>query len=132
MRVTKLIREFVEKEINAAIPTEEKIVYPELYQVRTAAADAVNEINRKVAAYTEQLCEEYRAQLNLPEGWEFKPNEYNMVMNRGWGSKMHDEGRRREQAARKRRQEAIDSILLELELGATKADLLRLIEEATK
>ena len=37
-----------------------------------------------------------------------------------------------EQAIRKKRTEAIESILLELELGATKADLERLIEEAIK
>ena len=43
---------------------------------------------------------------------------------------MHMASIAEEKRAREKRQEAIENILLELELGATKADLERLIAEA--
>ena len=126
MRVTKLIREYVEKTITAKMP------YGAPKEDYEAASKKLNdlgtEINEKVEAYAAQLIAE--AQPSLPEGFKLKLSNYNAVNWSSYGSPMHDKSQAHISEVKKKRAEAIESILLELELGATKADLERLIAEA--
>lgn len=126
MRVTKLIREYVEKTITAKMPygaptAEYKVACSRLNELAT-------EIKDKVAKYAKKLCEEATAQ--LPEGFYVIPSSNSTITSSSYNSPLQCAATKHEQAMREKRAKAIDSILLELELGATKADLERLIAEA--
>lgn len=126
MRVTKIIREYVEKTITAKMP------YGEPTKEYRAACKKMNdlqtEVNAKVMEYMRKLCKEATAQ--LPEGFYIKPNSEYPVTTSSFNSPMHNAASAHERETREKRQAAIESILVELELGATKADLERLITEA--
>ena len=126
MRVTKLIREYVEKTITAKMP------YGAPKEEYEAASKKLNdlgtEINEKVEAYAAQLIAE--AQPSLPEGFKLKLSNFNTVNWTSYGSPMYDKSQAHIDEVKKKRAAAIESILVELELGATKADLERLIEQA--
>lgn len=127
MRVTKIIREYVEKTINA------KITYGEPTQTykqhQQCLTDLTAQLNEKVEAYAQELL---AGVVNLPEGFEIKRTNYAIFGSTSYGSPMWEAANKHEKEIRDRRTEAIESILVELELGATKADLERLIAEAIK
>ena len=126
MRVTKLIREYVEKTITAKMPygspsAEYKAACSKMNELQTEAND-------KVIEYAKKLCEEATAQ--LPEGFHVKLQSNHPITSNSYNSPLQCAAVSHERAVREKRAEAIESILLELELGATKADLERLIAEA--
>ena len=126
MRVTKLIREYVEKTITAKMPYGEPTK-----QYKAACAQMSNlktEVNEKVVAYAKELCAEATAK--LPEGFYIKLHSNFPITSDSYDSPLQRAAVSHERAMREKRAEAIESILLELELGATKADLERLIAEA--
>ena len=125
MRVTKLIRDYVEKTI------ETKILYGDPVQAykreSKALSDLRDQLEEKVDAYAKELLASVS---NLPEGFTIT-RSHNCVFNSSsWNSPMHIASNAEERRVREKRQEAVENILLELELGATKADLERLIAEA--
>lgn len=125
MRVTKLIREYVEKTI------ETKILYGEPVQTykreSKALSDLRDQLEEKVDAYAKELLASVD---NLPEGFTIT-RSHNCVFNSSsWNSPMHIASNAEERRIREKRQAAVENILVELELGATKADLERLIAEA--
>lgn len=128
MRVTKIIREYVEKTIN------EKLVYgaptADYNATVSKMKDLQKEVNDQVVAYAEKLCAEATAK--LPEGFSVKLHTDYPVTSNSYNSPMYCAARKHEDEIRKKRKEAIENILVELELGATKADLERLISEAIK
>lgn len=125
MRVTKLIREYVEKTINA------KITYGEPTQTykqhSKALTDLRDQLEEKVDAYAQELLASIG---NLPEGFIIKRSSYCVFDSSSYRSPMYDADQAHQRQVREKRKEAIENILLELELGATKADLERLIAEA--
>ena len=126
MRVTKLIREYVEKTITAKMPygapsAEYKAACAQMCDLKT-------EVNEKVVAYAKELCAEATAK--LPEGFNVKLHSNFPITSDSYNSPLQCAAVSHERAMREKRAEAIESILLELELGATKADLERLIAEA--
>jgi hypothetical protein len=125
MRVTKLIREYVEKTITAKMPYGAPSA-----EYKTACQslnDLTSELNEKINTYAEELLAGVG---NLPEGFTIKKTHWSIFESSTWNSPMHTTASAHERKVREKRAEAIDSILVELELGATKADLERLIAEA--
>ena len=125
MRVTKLIRDYVEKTITAKMPYGEPV---QAYkQESKALSDLRDQLEEKVDAYAKELLANVS---NLPEGFTIT-RSHNCVFNSSsWNSPMHIASNAEERRTREKRQAAIENILLELELGATKADLEQLIAEA--
>ena len=126
MRVTKIIREYVEKTITAKMPygaptAEYKAACSKMGKLKT-------EVNNKVVEYAKKLCEEATAQ--LPEGFYIKLQSKFPVDSSAHNSPLQCAAVSHEREVRENRQRAIETILVELELGATKADLERLIAEA--
>lgn len=125
MRVTKLIREYVKKAI------ETKISYGESVQAykreSKALSDLCDQLEKQVDAYAKELLASVD---NLPEGFSITRTNYPVFNYSSWNSPMHIASITEEKRTREKRQAAVENILLELELGATKADLERLIAEA--
>lgn len=126
MRVTKRIAEYVTKEVEKAIPFGESVT--EYMEVSTRMNELKTEINDKAFEYAQKLCEE--ANSKLPEGFTIKPNGNWFVTSSSWGSPMETAANAHRQKVRNQRVAAVESILVSLELGATKAELAGLIAEA--
>jgi hypothetical protein len=127
MRVTKLIREYVEKTITT------KMAFGEPTENFRAARKLLDETERsveeKVEAYAKTLVAE--ANSGLPEGFKiYLSDTYGYVRSSHYDAPLAKAATAHEREVHAKRKAAIESILLELELGATKADLERLIEEA--
>ena len=127
MRVTKLIREYVEKTITAKMPYGEPT--EQFKAARKRLDDTEQEIERKVDEYAKKLIEE--ASPGLPEGFKiYLCDSYGYVRSSHYDAPLAKAAVAHEREVREKRKTAIETILLELELGATKADLERLIAEA--
>ena len=126
MRVSKIIREYVEKTITEKMPFGAPS--KEFKAARENLLKVEDEINIKVKAYAAKLCAE--ANKDLPEGFNVIVCGNSPCDSRYWNAPLHIASNTHENEVRKRRTDAIESILVELELGATKADLERLIAEA--
>ena len=126
MRVSKIIREYVEKTIVAKMPYgEPTITYKQHCQ---SLSDLTDQLNEKVNAYAEELLAGVG---NLPEGFTIKKTHWSIFESSTWNSPMHTAASTHERKVRENREKAIENILVCLELGATKADLEQLIAEAT-
>lgn len=125
MRVTKLISEYVRKTIEAKLPYGEPT--QTFKQHQQALINLRNQLEEKVKAYAQELLAGVD---NLPEGFEIKLSNHAMFDCTSYGSPMREAAAKHESEIRERRAEAIENVLVELELGATKADLERLIAEA--
>lgn len=126
MRVTKRIAEYITKEVEKAIPYGEPVTE---YMAACARKDKLKaEINDKVCDYARKLCEEANA--SLPEGFVIKLNSDYPVTSTSWCSPMDKAANSHRQKVRDQRSAAVESILVSLELGATKAELASLIVEA--
>lgn len=125
MRVTKIIREYVEKTIATKMPYgEPTATYRQHCQ---SLNDLTSQLNEKIDAYAEELLAGVG---NLPEGFTIKKTHWSIFESSTWNSPMHTAASAHERKVRENREKAIETILVELELGATKADLERLIAEA--
>ena len=125
MRVTKLIREYVEKTIVAKMPYGEPTATYK--QHSKALNDLCTQLEEKVDAYAQELLASVG---NLPEGFVIKRSSYCVFNSSSYHSPMYDADQAHQRQVRENRAKAIENILVELELGATKADLERLIAEA--
>jgi hypothetical protein len=125
MRVTKIIREYVEKTIKEKMPYgEPTATYKQHCQ---SLSDLTDQLNERINAYAEELLASVG---NLPEGFTIKKSHWSIFESSSWNSPMHTAAAAHERQVRENREKAIETILVELELGATKADLERLIAEA--
>lgn len=104
-----------------ARPTEE-------YQAANKELNSLCErLEKQVDTYAEELLASVS---NLPEGFTIKKTSHRIFSASSWNSPMCEASNAHEREIRDKRAAAIERILLKLELGATKADLERLIEEA--
>ena len=125
MRVTKIIREYVEKTVTAKMPYGAPM--KEYQAASKELNDLCDRLEKQVEAYADELLNGID---NLPEGFTIKRTNYRIFTTSSWNSPMYEASNAHEREIRDKRAAAIERILLELELGATKADLERLIEEA--
>ena len=127
MRVTKLIREYVEKTITTKMAFGEPTEY--LKAARKLLDETEQSVVEKVDAYAKNLVAE--ANSGLPEGFKiYLSDTYGYVRSSHYDAPLAKAAAAHEREVYAKRKAAIESILLELELGATKADLERLIAES--
>ena len=126
MRVTKIIREYVEKTVETKMPFGR----PEAdYQEASAQMQEQRRLlNEQVTAYAVSLVKEANA--TLQEGFILSVACGDKITSTDYRAPLRDESDKHRREVREKRRKAIDTILVELELGATKADLERLIAEA--
>ena len=125
MRVTKIIREYVEKTITNALP------YGAPRDEYIAANQKMDELCKRLEEQVDAYAKELVASIDsLPEGFTIKRTRNNIFASSSWNSPMQEASNAHEREIRNKRAAAIEQVLVELELGATKADLERLIEEA--
>lgn len=132
MRVTKLIREYVEKSVKANYPkSAEELAWEERSK---ALSQAMTEVNEIVEAFAEKVIAEINEKYGFAEGYDrLEKTQYAIVRSNG---QFDDPIYRASYNARKDREKAIEEkieeILLTLELGGTKADLDEMLKNIGK
>lgn len=126
MRVTKRITAYVEKQVETGLPLGAPI--EEFNVAKENLREMASKIEREANDYIAQLCA--KANAELPEGFKIAPSHYRNVDYTWYDSPLERAAEAHGREIRQKRKKAVDDILLSLELGATKADLERLISEA--
>lgn len=124
MRVSKRIAEFVQQEVEKAIPygtpTED------YNTARTAMIQTTEELNKKINEYADQLV---AGITHLPEGFKIYHHSDCYLSHTDWNSPLSVARSEHEKKVRDQRKKAVDSILISLELGATRAELATIMKE---
>ena len=130
MRVTKLIREYVEKSVKAMPKFTEKSAEELEYE---RIDKAINDFKSNLL---ESLQEMMRAEIsafcvaqNIPEDINLEPTNYNCVCGGAYNSKIGVEAQIKKTERARKTQEAIDEILLSLELGADRKELDEMLKK---
>lgn len=126
MRITKRVEKYITEQVAAGMPFGAPTT--EYRAARKKMEEAASEITQKTNSYITQLCAE--ASAKLPEGFKITPSDWRRVNISASGSPLAEAADKHEREVCQKRKAAVESILLSLELGATKADLARLISEA--
>ena len=123
MRVTRLIREYVEKKVNESYPKSvAELVYEEHGK---KINEAITEANEKVYEYAKALAEELNIKYGFPADSNLRAcDHYNSITNKyNYDSEIYQAYRKAKDERQKKIEEKIEEILLTLELGGSKADL---------
>lgn len=128
MRVTKTIREYIEKKVKELFPLEEElpevIAYDNLCKKRSTLVD-------EAIAEIKALCDKHLACINaqLPDDYNVK--KFDVMYNFAWSSNcvMYKKAEDAKKWRAGRIREAVDNIIVELELGGSKDTLDRMLKE---
>ena len=139
MKVTKIIREYVEEKINAKYQPLIKEVEGKYSDEIEEYKNTVNSVADKLEVYARQEFRKALAKYYTPEGLDnlLPPDTHNRnryLVSTPYSYNAHTNYviMRDEELAtlRAKRDKAIKNVLIGLELGGTKKDLDRLLEEA--
>lgn len=123
MKVTKLIREYVEKKVNESYPKSvAELVYEEHNR---KINDAITEANEKVYEYAKALAEELNAKYGFPADSSLRAcDNYSSITNKyDYDSEIYQAYRKARDERQTKIETKIEEILITLELGGSKADL---------
>lgn len=129
MKVTRLIREYVEKNVSDAYPLNNLKEYDEVI-IRVKEAREV--YNHKVNEFCKSLISDLKKEYEIPEDWTFKFVDRCTLEESGCNAKVSIKNRKHFDGVKEKRRSAIDEILLRLELGANRDELTRMISELCK
>lgn len=124
MRVSKRIAEFVQQEVEKAIPYGAPT--RDYHAASAAMFQTTQELNDKITEYAAQLV---ASVTDLPEGFKISHNSRCYVSCTDWNSLLSVARNAHEKKVRDQRKKAVDSILISLELGATRTELATIMKE---
>ena len=138
MRVTKLIKEYVEEEVSKAFSNYKEEELKELKDKNTEIKEYIDNINEKLRNESQKIIEEIVQKFNIEDSYpdnkyrnslevRYNPIEYNEYY-----TVLRKEIDKIDQEKRNKINETIKNILIELELGATKKDLDQMIKNLGK
>lgn len=127
MRVSKVVREYIEKQVANKMPKTENEL--QLDKVN----DIVNKANEEYQKLMEQKGKEIVEQLikehNLTNEFVDKKSHYSYSPFSTWGTDVRQKAETDRQNRRAETNKKIEDIIVTLELGGTKADLEKMLEE---
>lgn len=123
MKVTKLIREYVEKKVFETYPkSEAELIWEEKSR---RANEALTRANDVVEAYAKKVAEEFNTKFGLSEDYRLKAfdgrNYFSITSYRDCSE--YQAKCKAEDARGRKIRETIEDILITLEMGGTRADL---------
>lgn len=128
MKVTKLIREYVEKTVDACYPKPESEKL--LNEQRSRANEALAEFNKMIGEYADSILPEIKAKYNIPDDFNFHMRRgINYAEFSSYDTALYRKVDADIRERNKLKQQKKDEILLSLELGATKSDLDNMIKQ---
>lgn len=122
MKVTKIIREYVETEVAKA------------YEKKTPEEVAYDKLSKKIASFREKVSaemyfaieeaiERFREEHNIPEDIQLFRTNFSLVNVNDWDSVIRKNSETAKNKRLEERDKKVKDILLNLELGATRAEL---------
>lgn len=128
MRVSKVVREYIEKQVNAKYPKTENELKAE--QVK----DLVNKANQEMTELMDKAKREISNQIIAKYGLteemgRQEQNSYQDYKFNSWNSPIEMKANTDKQIRRKAINDKIEDIIVNLELGGTKADLEKMLSE---
>lgn len=130
MRVTKLIREYVEKSVGA-LPqystekTPEEIAFEEC---KNKVSDFERNLEDSIKAQVEREIKIFREENNIPDDISIERSSYRLLSWSTYASEISAKAQTAKNNKATAKRKAIDEILLNLELGATKKELEEMIK----
>lgn len=126
MRVSKIVREYIEKEVGAKAEIKRKAVN-ETFSIYDAECKAMQD---KVIKMTKQLNDELLAEMKEKGMWFCRYND-RLIESSHTSIKpaMENEKKKAMREVSEWEKNAVTEIMLTLELGGTKADLERMLSE---
>ena len=132
MRVTRLIRDYVEKKVKESYPKSvAELVYEEHSKNKN---DAIAEANEKIYEYAKVLAEELNTKYGFPADNNLTVyDHYNTMQSKyDYNSEIYQAYLKARDERKQKIEEKIEEILLTLELGGTKADLDEMLKNVGK
>lgn len=128
MKVTKLIREYVEKSVDACYPEPNSAKL--LREQRDRAKNALSEFNKMIEVYANSILPEIKTKYNIPDDFDFHVRRgIDYAQYSFYNTASYYKAEADIQKRNKLKQQKRDEILLSLELGATKTDLDNMIKQ---
>ena len=128
MKVTKLIREYVEKTLVACYPEPDSV--KSFREQCNKSSNALTEMNDMIIAYANSILPEIKEKYNVPDDFNLHVRlGINYAEFSSWNTQLKlkaDEDKRKTDKAKQQKR---DEILLSLELGANKSDLDNMIKQ---
>ena len=127
MRVTKLIREYLETEVSKAYA--EKTPKEEAYDYMSRAIiDFRSRLSEEIERMTDNAIAKFREEYNIPLDVEITKTGYNPIHSNDWNSNIRKEKDIAQKERHSQRDNKIKDILLNLELGANRAELEEILK----
>jgi hypothetical protein len=130
MKVTKLIREYVEESVKAMPKfkdlTPEEVEYKALCD---CTADFRNSLDNQLHDIVDNAIKEFRTLNNIPDEVEIKRSCYSATTISCYCTPLGDKARAAERKRVEARNDAIKDILLNLELGAGRKELDEMLKK---
>lgn len=135
MRVTKLIREYVEKKVKEVYPKSEAELAWEAKSKKVN--EALTKANELINKASREIAEKINAEFGLAVGGyrlEGRDDTYRSIIYTTYYAdcEEYQACRKAEDERRKKIKETIEEILINLELGGTKADLDEMLAKVGK
>lgn len=122
MRVTKLVREYIEESVDKAL-SEKSAVEIEYEAFRKELDEFIKQIEDTVEQMVDEAIENYRIVNYIPDDIKIKKTDYALVRYDDWDSAIRSNAMDIKKKRNEAKAKAIKDIMLTLELGGTKADL---------
>ena len=127
MRVSKVVREYIEKQVNAKYPkTENEQNFDKLTDIVSKANEQYHKLMEQAK---EKIIEEISKDFNLPTKCVDKKTNYSYSPFGTWGTKERELADIDRQNRRVAISHKVEDIIVNLELGGTKADLEKMLSE---
>ena len=131
MRVTKIIKEYVEKTVSA-LPkfkneSPEEIKYNEMHsKIEKFKTDVADEVE----TFVKEAIERFKEENNIPSDIKIKfQTSYYPISSDMWLSEIKNAADKQRNARATAKHKAIEEILVNLELGGTKAELDEMLKQ---
>jgi hypothetical protein len=127
MRVSKTVKEYIEKQVRAKFPkTEEELQYEKVNHIVNAASNEYHELMKQAKQeIVEKLVKKYDLTSDMVE----EKTSYSYSPFGTWKTKAREQANKAEKERNTAINETIENIIVTLELGGTKADLEKMLAE---
>lgn len=127
MRVSKAVKEYIEKQVRAEFPKkEEELQYEKVNRIVNAAN---NEYHELMAQARQEIVKKLVEKYDLTSDMVEEKTNYSYSPFGTWKTKEREQANKAERERNTAINETIENIIVTLELGGTKADLERMLAE---
>ena len=127
MRVSKTVREYIEKQVASKFAkTENELQYE---QDNNIVADANNEYHQLMKQASEEITKQLIAKYNIAEDMVEEKSSYSYSPFGTWKTEIRELADKDRRVRQEEQTKKVNDIIVTLELGGTKADLEKMLAE---